>query len=780
MAVLEVFLAIVLIYIVMSQIQVNLPAKYSDTDNMDRLHRYSHDIAFSLCGSLDAKRAMVNDSLAFDLSGMIPSDVCYRLSVYKNSSNNYLLDSLIYNYTSQLISQVNNATNITTVELLYDEFSTVDGNWTGWGAAQAGWNITSVAGPADVAYNRTTTISSAVANRGTFYLVRPLNLYGYRDINISFWGNTTGNDAGEGLSISYWDGWNWTNVFTQEADPTSWNYTSIILDAQDNPNFKINISCTNGQIAEYCYIDTLRITGRSTGNWTQTVISGNDPITQFAIGDTNNDGKIEVVGGGNQPQRVAIYENKSGTWVETNISGNLSGGGVEQIAVGDADNDGKNETVIYITTTNGIKMYKNVSGGWNETNITNPATSSMSLAIGDANNDGSNEIVIGMTSFANEVRMYKYSGGTWVETNITDKPTGTRAIIGDVDNDGQREVVTYTSGFAKPLRMYEYSEGSWIETNISNFGVNDYCGGMTIGDANNDGLSDLVVGLISGSDALRMYECNAGGGCTETNISSPGQINSVAVGDADNDGQNEVVIGLTTTSGDDIRMYKYNGFSWAEAYISDSTLVAGGSGNTKIGDVNNDGKKEVVAAVVGANIRVRMYSYNYVNSSSSSSYCSSSGATPSATSSCLIAGGPNATNYGVSSCSAGGGNCLSSIASSDNSRINLLSNENFTVIFSPAKNGSMVEFFLEGYHNQSGTTFLYDSAGSQIASYNFSNSGDENHTFDLTDFFPDTSGIYNITVAPNVNASYDYAYLNVSSNVYSPRRVVVQTWNYGG
>lgn len=776
MAVLEVFLAIVLVYIVMNQIQINLPAKYSDTSNMDRLHRYSHDIAFSICGSLDAKRAMVNDSLAFDLNNSIPSDVCYRLSVYKNSSNTHLLDSLVYNYTP--VSQTSTAANTSTVELLYDEFSTVDGNWTGWGAAQSGWNITSVAGPADVAYNRTTTISSAVANRGTFYLVRSLNLSGYRDINISFWGNTTANDAGEGLSVSYWDGWNWTGVFTQEADPISWNYTSIMLDAQDNPDFKINISCTNGQIAEYCYIDTLRITGRSTGNWTQTVVSNNSPITMFAIGDTNNDGKIEVVGGGNQPQRVAMYENKTGTWVETNISGNLSGGGVEQIAVGDVDNDGKNETIIYITTTNGIRMYKNVSGGWNETNITTPATSSMSLAIGDANNDGSNEIVLGMTSFSYEVRMYKYSGGTWVETNITDKSTGTRAIIGDVDNDGYNEVVTDTNGFAKPLRAYEYSAGSWVETNISNLGASDYIMSMAIGDANNDGQNDLVIGLLSGSNTLRMYECNAGGGCTETNISSPGQINSVAIGDANNDGQNEVVIGLTTTSGDDIRMYKYNGFSWAEAYISDSTLVAGGAGNIRIGDVNNDGKNEVVAEVSSANIRVRAYAYTYV--SSSSIYCSSSDATPSATSSCLIAGGPNATNYSVSVCNNGGSSCLSSITSSDNSRINLMNNENFTVGFSPTKNGSMVEFFLEGYHNQSGTTFLYDSGGSQIAAYNFSTSADENHVFDLTDFFPDPNGIYNVTVAPNVNASYDYAYLNVSSNVYSPRRVVVQTWNYGG
>jgi len=766
---LEAFLAITLIYIVLTQVQINLPARYSDSANQDKLHRYAHDIAFSLCGNLEAKRMMVNDSLAFDLNNTIPSDVCYRISVYKNSSNTHLLDSLIYNYSP--VSQV----NATTTESLslYDEFSTVDGNWTGWGAAQAGWNITSVAGPADVAYNRTTTISSAVANKGTFYLVRSLNLYGYRDINISFWANTTGNDAGEGLSVSYWDGLNWTDVFTQQADPTAWNYTSIMLDAQDNPDFKINISCTNSLASEYCYIDTLRITGQPR-NWTQTVISGNDPASVFAVGDTNNDGKNEVVtGSGSINEKVRMYENKTGTWVETNISGNLSAG-VELIAVGDVDNDGKNEIVIGMYTTNGIRMYKNVSNTWVETNITTPAASLQSIAIGDANNNGKNEIVVGMTSIAYEVRMYENASGGWVETNITDRATGSIAIIGDADNDGKNEIVVSTISIAKPLRTYKNVSNTWIETNISNLGSSDYIASMAIGDVNNDGKQDVVVGLLTSVNNVRMYE-NKTGTWVETNISDPPDaLRSVAVGDANNDGQNEVVVGIDSNNGDEVRMYKYSGGAWVEAGIS-NTLA--GVAEVGIGDANNDGNKDVVVGVSSTSNKVRMYTYTYV---SSSSYCNSLSATPSATSSCLIGGGPNATNYGVSSCNNGGSSCLSSITSSDNSRVNLLKDENFTVSFSPTKNGSMVEFFLEGYHNQSGTTFLYDSGGSQIAAYNFNTSADETHIFDLTDFFPDPNGVYNITVMPNVNASYDYAYLNVSSNIYSPRRIVVQTWNAGG
>ncbi len=165
--------------------------------------------------------------------------------------------------------------------------------------------------------------------------------------------------------------------------------------------------------------------------------------------------------------------------------------------------------------------------------------------------------------------------------------------------------------------------------------------------------------------------------------------------------------------------------------------------------------------------------YNYT-----ASLCNTTNSTPSATSSCLIAGGAYPANYSASYCYSGS-DCLSSIQTSNNNRVNLLTNQNFNVSFLPDGNGSMVEFMLEGYHNQSGTTYLYDSAGKQMASYNFSTSIDEVHLFDLSDFLPDSNNQYNITIEPDTNASYDYAYLNISFNTYSPKMIAVQTWNAG-
>ena len=153
---------------------------------------------------------------------------------------------------------------------------------------------------------------------------------------------------------------------------------------------------------------------------------------------------------------------------------------------------------------------------------------------------------------------------------------------------------------------------------------------------------------------------------------------------------------------------------------------------------------------------------------------------PAMTSVCIIAGGPNASTYVVANCSYQGTNCSTQIGSSDNNRVNLNANENFTVTFS-ATSGSIIEFVLEGVHNQSGgTTSLYNYQGTQIAAYNFSAYSDEAHLFDLSAFFTSWRNIYNITIKSNVSAGFDYAYLNVSRNIYAPRRILVQTWNLGG
>jgi len=954
-SILEAFLAIALIYIVLTQLQINLPSRYSDSTNIDRLHRYAHDISFSICGNAKIKRSLLNDTMSFDLDSVVSSDVCYKVSVYKNSSNDHLLNSLVYNYTRSYntsqgevasnqtannnwietnISNIqevsatsvssikigdanNDGTNEVVVGIRPNNINNAHNTLRMYQNRSGGWKETNVSdirayvdsiaigdsnnnGINDIVVagtylglrmyeNRSgawvETNISVIGSISTSYVaVGDSDNDGYSEV-ITAWSNYTlaayknqsgawdgvtlkellsevssifigdaNNDGKNEVVIGMLSTNNGTRMYENRSG--GWIETNIsgvlsvvhsvaIGDANNDGSNDLVIGTQN--ITSGNKLNEVRMYENKTGKWVETNISDEDnTVNSVAIGDANNDGSNDViVGMASITNEVRMYENKSGKWVETNISdilnetmsidvGDANNDGrnefvtgignpspvqfstyqvrmyayspvcsqgtlnsstslietnisdvpttVWSVAIGDATNDGKKEVVVGLgSTTNELRMYENKSGAWIEMNISDAPNWVWSVAIGDANNDGVNDVVIGMysTGVTNELRMYTNTGGGWVETNISDTSNHVQSVaIGDANNDGKKEVIIGMYGGTNSTRMYENKSGGWVETNISDEA--DYVSSVVIGDANNDGQKEAVVGTDSPGNKLRMYQ-NTSGKWVEMNISSGTSIKSVAIGDANNDGNKDVVIGLSSIT-NEVRMYTNTSGGWVETNISDAPATVR---SVAIGDANNDGQSEVVVGMDSTTNELRMYSYNTstwcsVTTNVSYAQCNITSSPPSATFSCLIAGGPNATNYSVSACNLGGSSCLTAIAASDDSRANLLNGQNFTITFSPAKNGSIVEFYLEGYHNQSAAlTYLYDSAGSQIASYNFSNSGDEGHVFDLSDFYPDPNGLYNITVKTNYNASYDYAYLNVSSNVYSPKRIVVQTWNNG-
>jgi flagellin-like protein len=191
--------------------------------------------------------------------------------------------------------------------------------------------------------------------------------------------------------------------------------------------------------------------------------------------------------------------------------------------------------------------------------------------------------------------------GGWVETNISDISADIHSVkVGDANNDGRNDVVIGMASTTNELRMYENKSGGWVETNICNE-PNDAMS-VAIGDANNDGQKDVVVGVYSVTNSTRMYE-NKSGGWVETNISDASLVESVAIGDANNDGKNETVIGLYSTT-KNVRMYENKSGGWVETNISDLPNYVY---SVAIGDANNDGNKDVVVGMDAGTNELRMY-----------------------------------------------------------------------------------------------------------------------------------------------------------------------------
>jgi len=191
-----------------------------------------------------------------------------------------------------------------------------------------------------------------------------------------------------------------------------------------------------------------------------------------------------------------------------------------------------------------------------------------------------------------------------LETNISNEPGDVNSVaIGDANNDGSKEIVIGLYSGTNALRMYNYTGGVWVETNISTPAA---AYSIAIGDANNDGSKEIVIGMDTGTNKLRIYNYT-GGSWTETNISNTNtnSVYSVAIGDANNDGSNEIAIGMSAGN-NRTRMYNYTGGSWVESNISHWAAAVNA---VAIGDANNDGSNEIVIGMASTDNEVRMYNY---------------------------------------------------------------------------------------------------------------------------------------------------------------------------
>jgi len=361
------------------------------------------------------------------------------------------------------------------------------------------------------------------------------------------------NYGAANISLLLW------NISTNDWDITNKSVgtgpTSVIIDDVNNDGLPEIVTANSGDNNITILLWNTTQGKLTPGRVTRSV--GDSPMG-VAVGDVNNDGEMDIVSANSNNSTVSVL-----TWNETledwnpvvNLAVNVS---PTAVAIGDANNDGVQD-IVACSSDATDEFAKNVSILlWNkQTNTWNSYITRYvftwacnDLIVADANNDGANDI-IAATSYSTPylvTLIWNKSTNDWNPlVNLALTGPAYDVEVEDVNNDGFNDLVVAGNstfeGIRFWVRVWNSSINNWNNwvryiQNPSNL----FTPAVTLGDANNDGLNDLVI-TDRQFDNVTIYCWND----TIDTWNSPIYEDvsddpvSVAIGDVNNDGQNDIV-----------------------------------------------------------------------------------------------------------------------------------------------------------------------------------------------------------------------------------------------
>jgi hypothetical protein len=332
-------------------------------------------------------------------------------------------------------------------------------------------------------------------------------------------------------------------------------------------------------------------------------VDGKDDLVVGAYGYNFAQGRAYLFYGGN-----IITENASGS--DVTLTGEIDGAFGAPLTTGDLNHDGKDDLIVSAIEYNssqgrvyifygGSMTSESASGA--DVTLTGETTDDIfgySHTAGDFNHDGKDDLVIGALGYYygnSKGRAYIFYGGSF----ITENATGADVILTgntdwdmfsyalatfDYNADGRDDLVVgapgYTAG-GDTGRLYFYETRENYAWEIQR--------------------QSLVDGLRV--DPIMGYEMKITGETTSNSFGT-----SIALGDLNNDGKDDLIVGAREYNSNQGRVYIfYNDGNYpTKAGRADVTLTGEATGNyfggaLTVGDFNTDGKDDLAVGATGYN-----------------------------------------------------------------------------------------------------------------------------------------------------------------------------------
>jgi len=316
----------------------------------------------------------------------------------------------------------------------------------------------------------------------------------------------------------------------------------------------------------------------------------------MATGDFNADGAIDLAVAGEADTRIRILRNNGAGAFFTANTLNLGSTGCT-LAVGDVDRDGNLDIVAADGSSIGVKVFRNLGSSF-APYVLYPAGDGYfsDVQIADFDRDGWLDIVAngGRTGFW---LLDNNGNGSFATPRNVGESEGWEVAVGDFDGDGWMDLASgnYIPSSVSVLRNDQ--SGGFLPR--ANWGTTDQPRSIAAGDFDADGRLDLVAAAAEPGARRATMLRNVGDGEFRARRDYPmtGNVNDVALGDLDNDGETDAVaavylanlnrLGLLWGIGDATFEHPQSTAHWGNM---EPTGVA-------LGDLDNDGRLDAAVSV---------------------------------------------------------------------------------------------------------------------------------------------------------------------------------------
>ena len=354
--------------------------------------------------------------------------------------------------------------------------------------------------------------------------------------------------------------------------------------------------------------------------------TGANPLG-ISIGDIDGDGKSDVVVTNNYSNTISVFRNTS---TSGSITSSSFGAKVDfatrsypiGVSIGDIDGDGKSDVVVANSGSYTISVYRNTSTTGSITSSSFQAkvdfatgSNPHGVSIGDIDGDGKSDVVVVnyISKTVSVLRNISTTGSITssslapqidLETWSYNNPIG--LSIGDLDGDGKSDVVVANSYSNTVSVLRNKSTSGSITSSLFQAKVEFATGfntwGISIGDIDGDGKSDLVVTNRDGSTISVLRNKSTSGSITSSSFGAKVdfatgmQPYGVSIGDIDGDGKSDLVV--TNRDGSTISVLRNKSTSGSITSSSFGAKVDFATGmqpyGVSIGDIDGDGKSDLV------------------------------------------------------------------------------------------------------------------------------------------------------------------------------------------